>query len=162
MINGGNIALQTTTSGNLGLNQMVSAGAVTLKSAGTISQTGGTITAATLTGSSSGTASFVQPGNNVTSLDAFSTGNGDFALTDGQALNLTGALNAGTGRVTLQVGGALQQTGAIVAQNLVARTQLDQGADITLTNPGNAVQGNVTLSALNTAGTAPAAGAISF
>ena len=80
----------------------------------------------------------------------------------GRRSTSAGALNAGTGRVTLQVGGAIQQTGSITAQHLVARTLLDGGAAITMTNPGNDVPGNVTLSALNTAGTAPAPGAISF
>ena len=51
---------------------------------------------------------------------------------------------------------------AITAQNLLARTQLDAGGPITLPNPGNAVHGDVTLSALNTAGTAPAAGGDNF
>src|SRR4029077_596975 len=57
---------------------------------------------------------------------------------------------------------AATPAGTIAAQNLVVRTQLDGGAPITLTNTGDAVPGNVTLSALNTAGTAPAPGAISF
>ena len=55
-----------------------------------------------------------------------------------------------------------QLLGTITAANLVARTQNDVGAAITLQNFGNAVPGNVTLSALNTAGTAPAPGSISF
>src|SRR5262249_31409850 len=62
---------------------------------------------------------------------------------------------------TLQASGTLQG-GPIVAQNLVARTLLDAGAAITLTNLQNTVPGNVTLSALNGGGTAPAAGAINF
>ena len=103
---------------------------MTLTSGGTITELPGVvITAATLTGSSSGAASFAQPGNLMTNLGAFSTNNSDFAIT---------------------------------AQNLVARTQLDGGAAITLTSPVNAVPGNVTLSALNAAGTAPAGGSISF
>src|SRR5439155_12997142 len=68
--------------------------------------------------------------------------------------------------VTLSANGAITEVAVvgvrIAAQNLVVRTQLDGGAPITLTNIDNVVPGNVTLSALNTAGTAPAAGAISF
>ena len=111
------------------------------------------------------------------------TGAGGFALTDGRTLNVTGAVDAGTGdlaltttsgnlavgadltagtTVTLTSSQAITQTAPISAQNLVALTELDAGAPITLTNPANAVSGNVTLSALNSAGTAPASGAISF
>ena len=60
--------------------------------------------------------------------------------------------------MTLNSAGAITQTGGITATNLVARTQLDAGAAITLNSTANAVSGNVTLSALNSAGTAAAAG----
>jgi filamentous hemagglutinin family protein len=79
-----------------------------------------------------------------------------------------------SGDVTLQAGGALAETGVIAApQSLIVRTLSNAGAPITLTNPANALHvdpgaaqfgigGDVTLSALNAAGSAPAAGAISF
>jgi hypothetical protein len=72
-------------------------------------------------------------------------------------LGVVTSTGAGT-TATLQAGGALAQTGVIDAPSLVARTQLDAGAPINLNNAGNAVPGNVTLSALNTAGTAAPAG----
>src|SRR5262249_7955912 len=77
-------------------------------------------------------------------------------------LALNQAVNARTGSVTLSSAATITQDAPITAQNLVARTQSDPGAALTLTNPANAVPGNVTLSALNSAGTAPAPGAIDF
>jgi filamentous hemagglutinin family protein len=85
---------------------------------------------------------------------------GAIDFVDSTGFNVTAIDTAAT--ATLQAGGALGQTGPIVAQNLVVRTLLDTGATITLTNAGNAIPGNITLSALNTKGTLPAAGPISF
>src|SRR4029077_10907965 len=96
-----------------------------LTSAGTITeQSGVVITAGTLTGSSAGNASFAQTGNLVANLGAFATttggNNGNFTLTDGQALNLTGLLDAGTGVVTLTSAGAITELtgGSITAATL--------------------------------------------
>src|SRR5262249_26022925 len=66
--------------------------------------------------------------------------------------------------VTLVAVGAISEMGAnahITTPDLVARTRKDGGATITLSNSANAV-GNVTLNALNAAGTTPAAGGIRF
>src|SRR4029077_12507717 len=106
----------------LGGNLTASGQTVTLTSAGTITeQSGVVITAGTLTGSSAGNASFAQTGNLVANLGAFATttggNNGNFTLTDGQALNVTGLVNAGTGVVTLTVAGTITELagGAITA-----------------------------------------------
>ena len=85
---------------------------------------------------------------------------GAISLLTAQGFTLAGATTAAG--LSLQAGGAIQQAGPATAQNLVARTQLDGGAAITLTNPGNTVPGNVTFSTLNGAGTVPAAGDIDF
>jgi filamentous hemagglutinin family protein len=104
----------------------------------------------------------------VAALSGVTTNNGNIALTTTTSgdLELNRAVNAGTGSVGLTSAGRITQladpVAAITAQNLVARTQDDAGADLTLTSPDNTVPGNVTLSALNTAGTAPAAGNIAF
>jgi filamentous hemagglutinin family protein len=120
----GGLALSTTGAGSnltLGGNLTAPGQTVTLNSAGTITeQPGGTIAAAMLTGSSAGSAVFGQAGNQVANLGAFATGNGDFTLTDGQALNLTGLLNAGTGVVTLNATGTITELagGSITAATL--------------------------------------------
>jgi len=66
-----------------------------------------------------------------------------------------------TGPATLQAGGPITETGSIVA-DLVVRTMNDSGAAITLDNPANAITGTVTLTALNAAGNALAAGNITL
>src|SRR5207245_2340322 len=113
-------------------------GVATLTSTGTISeQPGGAVTAAMLTGSSAGAASFGQPGNMVGSLGGFATGNGDFTLANGQALNLTGPLNAGSGAATLTSTGTIseQPGGSVTAAML---TGSSAGA-ASFGQPGNMV-----------------------
>ena len=122
------INLMTLNSGaNLTLGGKLSAPGhmVTLTSAATITeQPGVAITAGTLTGSSAGNASFAQGGNMVANLGAFTTtaggNNGDFTLTNGQALNTVGLVNTGTGVVTLSTAGTLteQSGGGITAGTL--------------------------------------------
>ena len=98
----------------------------------------------------------------------FDTAAGTFLTASGAAITVAdkNALQLGnvsaTGTFSVTAGGALTQIAPIKAQNLVAVTLLDTEAPITLDNLGNAVPGNVRLSALNTAGVAPAPGAISF
>src|SRR6185437_10775523 len=65
--------------------------------------------------------------------------------------------------VVLVAAGALSQdatTGAVASTRLIASTTLDAGAPITLNNPSNAITGDVTLSALNTAGATRATGTL--
>ena len=184
----GGVTLTTTGAGSnltLGGNLTASGQTVMLNSAGTISeQSGGTITAGTLNGSSVGGASLTQanlvgtfgPFNNAasgllsfTNAKSLTTGAlssaGDATLTTigaGSNLTLGGNLAAPGQSVTLSSAGTITQNAPITAQNLVARTQSDAGAALTLTDPANTVPGNVTLSALNSAGTAPAPGTIDF
>ena len=137
--NNGNFTLTDAEALNLTGSVNAGTGAVTLTSAGTITeQSDGTITAGTLTGSSAGSASFAQTGNLVTNLGAFATtaggNNGNFTLTDAEALNITGLLNAGTGTVTLNSAGMIteQPGGSIVAGILIGSSM--GGANLTQGN----------------------------
>jgi hypothetical protein len=117
-----------------------SGGTLTLTSTGAISQSGGVITAATLTGSSVG-GTTLNGANLVTSLGAFSdTGAGNatgFSLTDAQALSITGTLQS-TGQIkltttggtasTLTLGGNMTAAGNTVT--LTATGAIDQTAGI--------------------------------
>jgi filamentous hemagglutinin family protein len=126
---GGNILLETTTSGNLALSQPVNAGSgvVTLNSAGTITEpAGGLITAATLTGTSVGGTTLNQT-NLLTNLGPFTNaGAGGFALTDGETLDVTGAVGAGTGGLALTT----------TIGNLVVGAGLTAGTTVTLNSTG--------------------------
>jgi len=100
----GTAGLTLTTTG--GTNAMVLAanltgGTVAFNSAGTVNQTGGVINATTLTGYAHG-ATTLNRANTITNLGAFATNNGSLALTDAQALAITGAVNAGTGTLALK------------------------------------------------------------
>ena len=98
----GNVTLTTTTGSNIGLYAPVSGATVDLVSAGTISQNGaGIIAATTLTGSSSGNVTLNASGNTITNLGDFSTNNGNFDLTNSIALDQTGTLSTGTGTVDI-------------------------------------------------------------
>ena len=158
--NNGNVVLSTTTSGGMALNQNIGAGTgnVTLTAAGGINQTGGSITAATLTGSSSGgAATSLTNANLVTNLGAFSSNGPSFAFTNNQALTTTGVLNAAgnlaltttTGGLTLganvsasgstvtliSAGTIGQSAGSIVASTL----SLTSAGGATLTGTANAI-----------------------
>ena len=86
--------------GDLALQGTVTTGSL-VANAGSITQPGGTIRASSLAGSSTGSASFDQPGNAITTLGPF-TSVGDFSVTDGTPISVTGAVSVGTGR-TLSV-----------------------------------------------------------
>ncbi len=192
--NGGAVTLSTTTSGNITLNQPIAAGAagVMLNSAGTISETTGAITAATLSGNSVGGANFgpnFGQDNSVVKFGPFSDSGGDITLVNGQDLTVVGPLNT-TGNlflsansnskadltlsstiagadVTLFANGNIIETagGSITATNLVATTQFDTGGALTLDQPANVVTGDVTLTSATAdtdLGITLAAGAISF
>ncbi|HEY0302766.1 MAG TPA: hypothetical protein VGC36_15575, partial [Rhizomicrobium sp.] len=96
---------------------------VTLNVTGSITQTGGSIAAATLTGSSTGTAAFTSTGNAIANLGAFTNTGGAFSLTDSTALTLVGALNAAGRTVTFDVTGAITQNagGTIAAATLTGK-----------------------------------------
>ena len=137
----------TQTGGSVGASTQL-----TLRAASDIRQTGGTISAGTLTGAATGVAALASSGNAIGTLGAFSSGRG-FTLADGQALSVTGpvadltsigltvagaltlngTLNAPT--VTLAAAGAITQPGG----GITATTVTGSGASAALASSGNAV-----------------------
>ncbi|HYG30819.1 MAG TPA: filamentous hemagglutinin N-terminal domain-containing protein [Allosphingosinicella sp.] len=96
-------------SGPLALaRNLASAGTVTLDVVnGAITQTGGGIQAATLTGQSVGGASLNSATNAVSTLAGFTnSGAGGFSFVDGVALAVTAPVNAGSDALSIQVNGA--------------------------------------------------------
>ncbi len=141
----GPITLTTKGTGsNLTLGGAVTASGntVTLDSAGTIGQTGGVITAATLTGNSVGGASLIQ-GNLVTSLGAFTDTGADstgIAFTDAEAFGTTGTVSSASGPVTLTTTGA--------GSNLTLGSDVTaNGQTVTLTSAGTIDQTDGAISA---------------
>ncbi len=101
----------TTTAGNLAINGAVSGTTTTLNSAGTISEgSGGSITAGTLSGHSAG-ATTLNGSNHIGSLGSFSAAN--FALTNAQALTVSGPLNGGASTALTTTAGNLAINGAV-------------------------------------------------
>ena len=144
------LALTTKTGGITLAGTVSAANVVDLISAGTIGQIGGTLLAATLTGSAGVSASLTQPGNLVGTLGAFSTAAG-YALSDNEALLVNGpvvdtgaastlALTTKTGDITL--------AGTVSAANIV---DLISAGAISQTG-GNLIAGTLTGSAASAAG----------
>ena len=98
--------------GALTLAGSLTAPAVNLSASGAITQTGGVITAGTLTGSAA-SAALSQP-NAVTTLGAFTT-KGDFTLNQAQALQVAGPVTGG-GTVILQSSQGVTLTGDVTGQ----------------------------------------------
>jgi hypothetical protein len=93
----------------------IGTGALTLASAGAIAGNGATITAGTLTGSSTGGASFNNGANAIGTLGPFSdTANGGVTVADGQSLTVTGAISTGTGTLTLVSAGTISADTATI------------------------------------------------
>ncbi|HEY2616771.1 MAG TPA: hypothetical protein VGI78_05480, partial [Acetobacteraceae bacterium] len=115
------LALTTKTGGIALAGTVSAANTVDLVSAGAISQSSGTLIAATLTGSAATSASLTQPGNRVGTLGAFSTKAG-FALTDNQALLVNGPVADSGAASTLALiteTGDMTLAGAVSAANIV-------------------------------------------
>ncbi|MGB3269665.1 MAG: filamentous hemagglutinin N-terminal domain-containing protein, partial [Rhodanobacter sp.] len=92
-VDGGASTALTTTAGDLAINGAVKGTTTTLTSAGAITEgAAGVITAGTLTGSSAG-ATTLNGANQIGTLGSFTAAN--FALTNAQALTVTGALDGG-------------------------------------------------------------------
>ncbi|WP_425229567.1 filamentous hemagglutinin N-terminal domain-containing protein [Sphingomonas sp.] len=136
--------------GGIVLQGAVTGGAVSLVGNGALAQTGGVLTAATLTGSATGGVTLAQT-NQIASLGAFTlTGGGaNFQLVDGQALSVTqnltvpGALTLTapgitfTGATLTATGGAATLTagsGALTGGTILAGTTVaGSGSAVTLT-----------------------------
>ncbi|HUN40417.1 MAG TPA: filamentous hemagglutinin N-terminal domain-containing protein [Acetobacteraceae bacterium] len=118
--NGGAIALSTTTSGDLTLaGDLTATGQpVSLISAGTISQTSGSITAGMLTGSAVGSAQLTDS-NDIATLGNFTVADGDdsgsnFDLVNAGSIGVAGTV--GADNVTIDAG-AIGVSGTILAPN---------------------------------------------
>ncbi|PMQ03788.1 Heme/hemopexin-binding protein [Dyella sp. AD56] len=125
-------------SGALAINGALNSGAATttLNVTGTITEgAGGSITAGTLAGSSTGSTTLLSLANNITALGGFSAS--EFSLNNSGALAINGALNSGTGTTTLNVIGAITESagGSITAGTLAGSstgsTTLGQANNIT-------------------------------
>ena len=137
----GDLDLQTAT-GNLTAGPATGSQIVTLVSAGAIDQTGGIITAGTLTGSSVGSTTLgtlASPvANLIGGLNLFTSG-ADFSLTDtgaGQSLAVNGALTSTNGNIYLATTLDLDVNAAISAAN--GFVTLSVGQDLNL-NPGGSI-----------------------
>jgi mucin-19 len=121
-----------------GTSGVTATGAVSLSSAGTITQTAA-IDAASLAGSSVG-GTTLNGANDIADLGAFTnTGAGGFALTDDTTLAVDGAVNAGTGTLALTTSGtgnslavdqAISTTGTV---DLVSAGTISESATGTIT-----------------------------
>jgi fibronectin-binding autotransporter adhesin len=162
-LNGGASVALTTTAGNLAVNGAVSGTTTTLKSAGAISEgASGSITAATLTGQSGG-ATALNGANHIGALGSFNAAN--FALTNAQALTVSGPVSGGASTALttttgdLAINGTLSGTtttlksaGAIsegAGGNIVAGTLAGQSSGATALNGANHVGALGNFSAAN-------------
>ena len=94
---------------------------------GGIDASNGAIDAATLTGSTTGAATFTDASNAIGTLNNFTNTNGSFSLTDSVALTVTGTLNATGQTVTLNdTGGGIDASaGQIIATSLTGSANGD-------------------------------------
>ena len=135
---------------------LVSTGNLSMSVAGGINQTGGMLSAAMLTGSSSGTASLTSAANAVGTLGSFSSVGG-FALADGQSLTVAGPVTDATA-VSLSAAGSLSLAGTVTtgALGLTATGAIAQpgGSLIATSLTGSAGTGGASLTqAANQIGT---------
>src|SRR5262249_1337855 len=99
----------------------------------------------TLTGSSVGNALFGRPGNQVNNLGEFSTGDGNFTLTDGRALTVTGPVTAQD--IVIQTNSTNQGTTLGDAAMTIA-ANMSAGGNLLITSHGSLlVTGSVVLAA---------------
>src|SRR6185437_292443 len=109
-------------------------GTLTLAAGSITEQSGGTVAAATLAGSTTGDTTLTQAGNAITEVGDFTTTTGNFSLSDGHELAVTGNVNSG-GTIALTVPGtALAITGSLTSAGATtitaqAGTSLVIGAD---------------------------------
>src|SRR5579871_495156 len=152
----GDLTITTTGSGHLiSLQADLVAGAsggtqtITLNSADAISQTAGTITGGTLTGSSHGNTTLTDA-NAIGKLGSFATNGGNFTLNDTAALTVGGTLNVTGATLSLtDTGGGINASGATVdAATLTGSTT---GGNANFTGGTNAI-GAVSGFTVNTSG----------
>ena len=152
-----------SAAGGIALGASVTGGAVTLTAPGNaIIQTAGALTASSLTGSA-GSVALGATGNNVTTLNAFTT-TGAFSLADSAALSIAGAVSTGTGQTltltdnnpTFATGGSLSAPGGTVAlREYTADTGITLGG-------GNGLSGSAPITATTLSIGVPTGGPISI
>src|SRR5574337_658230 len=153
-IDGGASTSLTTTTGDLAINGAVKGIATTLTSAGAISEgAGGAITADTLTGSSVG-ATTLNGANQIGTLGSFTAAN--FALTNAQALTVTGPINGGASTSLTTTAGDLAVNGAVngTTATLTSAGAISEGAGgvITVTTLTGSSAGSTSLLGANQVG----------
>ncbi|MFC5583467.1 hypothetical protein ACFPPB_20355, partial [Rhodanobacter terrae] len=160
-LSGGTIALDSAA--NLTLGNNITGSNVTLSSAGSISQTGGMLTAGTLSGSSVGSATLNQV-NLIGSLGNFTAAG--FSLTDGTGLTVTGTVDGGGSAALTTASGNLTINGNVngTATTLASAGNIGEGATgvITAGTLTGSSTGDTTLDGANLIGTLGAFNAASF
>jgi filamentous hemagglutinin family protein len=131
-----NVAGSVTVSGTNVINK-----ALTVTAGGSVTQTGGSLTTATLSGSSTGGATLAGPQNAIGTLAGFANaGGGGFSLTTSGALTVSGTVTAGTAGLALNTGG------------LGLDANLSAGGLVTLASTGAIAQSSGTITASTLAG----------
>ncbi|MGN6705138.1 MAG: beta strand repeat-containing protein, partial [Rhodanobacter sp.] len=151
----GDLALTTTgASSDLILASNLIGNTVTLSAGRNISQTGGAITATTLTGSSVGSTTLTGA-NLIGALGNFTASS--FALTNAQALAVTGAVNGGASTTLTTTTGDLAINGAVngTTTTLTSAGAITEGAggSITAASLTGSSTGSTTLTSANHVGT---------
>jgi filamentous hemagglutinin family protein len=156
-VNAGTGDLTFNVTGGLGIAAGVSAGGtVSLGVSGVIAETGaGAVSANTLTGSSNGGAT-LNGANQIANLGPFSnSGLGDFSLTDGKSLTVSGPVSAGIAGNSL----TLNTTGdLVIAQNLTATNVLTLTASGAISQTGGTISSHSAV--LNAGGTISQTGGV--
>ncbi|MGP1665948.1 MAG: hypothetical protein ACTS5I_08585, partial [Rhodanobacter sp.] len=144
-ITAGTIAIGDADSGNLDIAGSIApahATALSLHSGGAISQSGGSITVGTLSGSSVGATTLNHTGNAIDTLGSFTAAG--FTLINGQALTVAGAVDGGTSvALTTSAGGITLNagiTGGAVTLDSAGAVKLnDVSADSLVVDAANAI-----------------------
>ncbi len=148
--------IRLSTVGALTLSGVIQTDGLELIAGGAITQPGGSILASGLRGSGAGVA-LTQSGNSIGALLGFAS-TGDFALTDGSALTISGPVSAGTGRTLTLTDDAptFGDGGSLVAQGgTVALREFTAGRGITLGNTANPpLEANINAATLSLGSTA--------
>jgi hypothetical protein len=149
-------AVSLDSAGNLALAHEVSGGLVTLASGGTISQTAsGKLTATTLTGHSVGSTTLNGSGNKIGTLGSFTAAG--FGLTNSQSLSVAGPVNGGASTSLATTAGNLAINGAVngttTAFNVAGNITQGGGGVITAATLRGTAGGAVALGGNNHIGT---------
>ena len=136
-VQGGKQLALTTTAGDLAINGAIKGGSTTLTSAGTIREgTGGSITAGTLAGRSTG-ATVLDGSNHVDTLGDFSAAS--LTLTNAQTLGIAGQVHGGANALLATTRGDIAIDGALAASTV----RLESAGAITESKGGSITAGTL-------------------